>query len=126
MVDLILYHITCQEYPIGKVRTSEGESFYHLSTLTDGRQWINEFLDANRSSEMPSRKKAFYVCDTLINCKALKSTVAKPHCTARIYKVAMNNPTKSPMALVNHLSFLEQGHEKNEAVAKEYWSPTSK
>jgi hypothetical protein len=119
-----LYHITCKVYPIGRVPTLEGESFYHLSTQIDDRAWINQFLDSQKSSEMPSRKKAFYACDSIMNCKALKSTVAKPHCTPRIYKVRMATPSKSPMALVNHLFQLGQNHTKNVEVANEYWNPT--
>ena len=124
MPDLELYHITCKAYPIGKVPPMDGESLYHLSTQTDQRAWIDEFLDAQKSNEKPSRKKTHYACDSILNCKALKSTISKPHCTPRIYKVIMTNPSKSPMALVNHLFQLGQNHNKNFDVAKEYWNPT--
>ncbi len=124
MTELVLYHITCKEYPIGKVPTLEGESFYHQSTQNDERAWINQFLDTRKNVENPSRKKAFYACDNINNCKALKSTVAKPNCTPRIYKVKMIYPSTSPMALVTHLMKLGQNHEHNNNVANEYWNPT--
>jgi hypothetical protein len=119
-----LYHITCKAYPIGKVPILEGESFYYLSTLKDGRAWINEFLDSQKSNKMPSRKKAFYACDSINNCKILKNTVAKLHCTPKIYKVSMTNPSKSPISLVNHLFKLGKDHRIVNDVAKEYWNPT--
>lgn len=119
-----LYHITCKEYPIGQVPLFEGESFYHISTQLDDRSWVNEFLDIKKSSEKPSRKKAFFACDSIANCKALKNTVAKPFCSPRIYKVKMTNPSKTPIALVNHLFKLGEGHIKNTEVADEYWNPT--
>ena len=124
MADLELYHISCKAYPIGIVPPMDGESLYHLSTQTDQRAWIDEFLDSQKSNEMPSRKKTHYACDSILNCKALKSTIAKPHCTPRIYKVKMTNPSKSPMALVNHLLMLGQDHQIVNEVAKEYWNPT--
>jgi hypothetical protein len=124
MAELELYHITCNAYPIGKVPALEGESFYHLSTQSDVRSWIDKFLDTQNSSEIPLREKAFFACDSIMNCKALKSTVAKPNCTPKIYKVRMKNPSKSPMALVNHLLELGEAHSKNFDVANEYWRPT--
>jgi len=119
-----LYHITCNAYPAGQVPALEDESFYHLSTQTDNRAWINEFLDIQKSNNKPSRKKSFYACDSVINCKALKSTIVKPQCTPRIYKVRMTNPSKSPMTLVNYLYELGQVHTDNVEVANEYWNPT--
>ncbi len=124
MVELELYHITCKAYPIGKVPPLEGESLHHLTTQTDVKAWINDFLDLYRSNEVPSRKKTFFACDSIMNCKALKSTVAKANCTPRIYKVKMKSPSKLPLALVNHLFVLGQGHTKNIELANEYWNPT--
>jgi len=124
MDESVLYHITCKAYPIGKIPPIVGDSYYHLSTQADKRAWINEFLDAIRPNGKPSRKKSFFACDSIMNCKALKSTVAPPHCTPRIYKVKMINASKSPMALVNHLLLLGKDNQCCKDVAIEYWKPT--
>ncbi|MDI1316899.1 hypothetical protein [Flavobacterium sp.] len=125
MEEIELYHITCIEYPIGVVNPIEDLSFYHSKTLTDSRSWINDFLDENSPEDFPSRKKSFYACNTIANCKALKSTICnEADCIPRIYKVRMNNPIKVPMALVTHLFKLGEDNTVNTDIANEYWTPT--
>ena len=124
MEELELYHISCKEYPIGKVPPLMGESIYHQNTMKDDRKWINDYLDLHNPKGSPSRKKSFYACDSIANCKALKSTVVKENCLPRIYRVKMLNPAKVPMALVTYLFKLKEGHEFNSRIANEYWIPS--
>lgn len=125
MQEIELFHITCVEYQIGIVNPIEDLSFYHNSTLNDYRSWINDFLDENSPEGFPSRKRTFYACDTILNCKALKSTIiANSDCVPKIYKVKMNNPKKAPMALVTRLLQLGNDNPSNINLANEYWTPT--
>jgi hypothetical protein len=125
MEEIELYHISCIEYPIGVVAPIEDLSFYHTSTLTDSRSWINDFLDDHSPEDFPSRKKSFYACDTIANCKALKSTICNDvDCIPRIYKVRLSNPKKVPMALVTHLFKLGEDNASNINIVNEYWTPT--
>jgi hypothetical protein len=125
MDEIELFHISCIKYPIGVVDPIEGLSYYHNSTLGDSRSWINDFLNKNSPKNFPSRKKSFYACDTIANCKALKSTICThADCIPRIYKVKMNKPKKAPMRLVFHLIKLGEDGDSNIDIANEYWTPT--
>lgn len=122
--DLDLYHISHNDYPLGKVNSIVGISYYHQLTVDNKIDWVNDFLDNEKPHNAPSRKKAFYACDSITNCVGFWGRSKCISGSTFLYKVKMLNPCKVPMSLVNTLNRKGISNPSNHLVAQEYWMPT--
>lgn len=124
MEELELYHISCIEYKNGETAPLQNVNSYHLLTVQQGIGWVNDFLDIKRPTGAPSRIRSYYACDTIRNCIGYGRNKQCENGGPFLYKVAMKNPRKVPMSLVNTILRKREGNALNDQIADEYWTPT--
>ena len=118
-----LYHITCNEYPLGQLIPLPDKTLYHENAIAIGLDWIDNYLDSFKPSIAPSRSKTFYAFGEIQHCLAYFNTRICDNGTKRLYKIFMDNPYSSPMCLTDGLKNNGIGHKSNELIANEYWNP---
>lgn len=126
IVIMRLFHITDNiTYKIGdviSVNDFEGNMcFYHEKHIE--HRWINDFLNACKPDNYPSRRKCIYAFDNPGHCFFFLSR--EPLITDHCYEVEMNAVGGFPMILTGWMIRHRNNTDSLRNIAEEYWHPTN-
>jgi hypothetical protein len=121
-----LFHVATTAYADGEpVSVPAGDvTHFHRRLACAGRSIAEERLEKYRLRGMPSRRATRYAFDDPNHCALYGQSEYRGH-KLYYYRVAMPQPVRAPMALVDAIGKIEGVTEAQvEQIVREYWSPT--
>lgn len=121
---MVLFHVSFTKYIVGQTYTAPNPNGYHQRAIQNGEAWINEFLNENKSEDLPSRISSFYACNIIENCQGYIGNKTINGQQPIFYKVEMNCEIGFPMVLIDAIRKNGLNSAFLNECSVEYWSPT--
>jgi hypothetical protein len=109
-------YVDCQEIEITRINE------YCKEKISNGFKNIEKILLKNKPDSAPSRLNSIFAFEQIEYCGAFINTIKGRYSEPKFYKIIMDNPWRSPMALVDILT-KQVDEEKLIKIAQEYWEP---
>lgn len=94
----------------------------YTHAVAQGKQWVENELEALRSGRATDRQFAVYASDTPENA-ALFAVAQNPSATVHVYEVTTDIINPSPMAIVGYIGTKSSAFAQLPAAINEYWNP---